>query len=451
MYRPCNGSLEAWFNNVLADNWKLSSVSIQPFAKENQVSKRYPVVLASTGVSYSHSMQTEPRMHNQWQRIIQTARSNREHFICGCLPAQVNKLAPRQKPKSEECFLASYPNTTGNHAMDCFFYATPNEDSGLQAYNKGVVEETEEGDLKIKLAFSLRPSETKKGTGSPELSKSYREPGMSKSAIRLRGLFDLLWTRSKYNTWMPAMKGKRNHVGLHKHLLECAERIMVGNDVLSQHLLVASPVDDQVERNLQIMDRAIVQNERLVVVAELPAFEKWPDPLKRLPLMFHWSLPYIGLEDRLWDLTVQRFNREIAALRRGERVMVIVQTDVPTKGKKLTFAKPLHIALRQINNDLIPVDSTYERQIADKLIDEGRQFEKPLRYDAEDEKYAPDFILCDTAAGRLPMEVFGLLTPEYIEQKALKSRHYDGLYGAGRWWQWNAAVDDPIPEFPAVK
>src|SRR3546814_10575383 len=107
MYLPCNGSLEAWFNNVLADNWKLSSVSIQPFAKENQVSKRYPVVLASTGVSYSHSMQTEPRMHNQWQRIIQTARSNREHFICGCLPAQVNKLAPRQKPKSEECFLAS--------------------------------------------------------------------------------------------------------------------------------------------------------------------------------------------------------------------------------------------------------------------------------------------------------------------------------------------------------
>ncbi|GME47298.1 hypothetical protein ACJ4_42650 [Pantoea sp. QMID4] len=52
--------------------------------------------------------------------------------------------------------------------------------------------------------------------------------------------------------------------------------------------------------------------------------------------------------------------------------------------------------------------------------------------------------------GALPMEVFGMNTPEYLLRRQVKTAHYEAEYGPGRWWYWNAAAKSDMPAFPCV-
>ncbi len=53
-------------------------------------------------------------------------------------------------------------------------------------------------------------------------------------------------------------------------------------------------------------------------------------------------------------------------------------------------------------------------------MEEKRAFIKPLRYDGEEDVF-PDFVLTDVPGKEaLPMEVFGINTPEYLERKREK-------------------------------
>jgi hypothetical protein len=86
-----------------------------------------------------------------------------------------------------------------------------------------------------------------------------------------------------------------------------------------------------------------------------------------------------------------------------------------------------------------------------RLWQEKRAFIKPLRYNGEEDIF-PDFVLMDVAGTEaLPMEVFGMTTPDYLQRKKVKTALYDRDYGAGLWWQWNASEDAEgldIPDFP---
>lgn len=99
----------------------------------------------------------------------------------------------------------------------------------------------------------------------------------------------------------------------------------------------------------------------------------------------------------------------------------------------------------------IPLDSRYEGMVEALLWQEKRAFIKQLRYDG-DENVLPVFVLTDVAGAEvLPMEAFGINTPDYLQRKQLKTALYDRGYGAGRWWQWGASADlegQGMPDFP---
>nr|WP_282600981.1 DUF1173 family protein [Pantoea ananatis] len=96
----------------------------------------------------------------------------------------------------------------------------------------------------------------------------------------------------------------------------------------------------------------------------------------------------------------------------------------------------------------IPLDSGYEGMVEEKLWHEKRAFIKPLRYDGEEDVF-PDFVLKDVpGVDALPMEVFGMNTPEYLLRKREKTAHYDREYGQGRWWCWIASEKGEIPHLP---
>lgn len=76
-----------------------------------------------------------------------------------------------------------------------------------------------------------------------------------------------------------------------------------------------------------------------------------------------------------------------------------------------------------------------------RLWQEKRAFSKPLRYDGEDDVFS-DFMLTDVPGKEaLPMEVFGMNTPEQLQRKRVKTAIYDRESSAGNWWQWEVSGD----------
>ncbi|WP_223815738.1 MULTISPECIES: DUF1173 family protein [Pantoea] len=56
-----------------------------------------------------------------------------------------------------------------------------------------------------------------------------------------------------------------------------------------------------------------------------------------------------------------------------------------------------------------------------RLWEEKRAFIKPLRYDGEEDVF-PDFVLTDVPGTEvLPMEVFGMNTPDYLQRRREKN------------------------------
>jgi len=100
-----------------------------------------------------------------------------------------------------------------------------------------------------------------------------------------------------------------------------------------------------------------------------------------------------------------------------------------------------------VTADWIPVDSGYEAAVAVQLVADGRRFEKPLRFDSGNDATFPDFWLKDRASP-VPLEVWGMTDSEYLGRKEAKAAHYDQTYGAGTWWQWDAAAGGQMPPFP---
>ena len=121
------------------------------------------------------------------------------------------------------------------------------------------------------------------------------------------------------------------------------------------------------------------------------------------------------------------------------------------KGQPTVKANMQAGGLMETTADFLPVASDLERQVADRLVAEGRAFTKPLRYDAESELVLPDFVLTDVGvASGWPMEVFGRGDADYRARRAEKSAYYRDVYGVNGWWQWVAAGPDRtgMPDLP---
>lgn len=334
-----------------------------------------------------------------------------------------------------------------------FFGVDPNA-SGMGAYKRGVVEELDDGNTKIKLKVGLQQRLTKAPTdeaNSAPQSKATSTARSSQSAMTLLGLLHFLWTQSGLHTWAPAMKNKRTLGVVHHHLMRIAMTTFAGRVKLAQNLLIGTPSAEGQQARLN-QAKAIAagkERRRLVVCSPLARYREGMDQADALPIAGFHGIPYLDMTGELWEITQRRFASELSAWMAGDPVMAIVQTDPPKNSGGSIQAIVINLSLMWMTKDWIPVDSGFEALLAEKLVADNRRFEKPLRFDSEEQVF-PDFWLKDRGAP-IPMEVWGMATPEYQARKAEKVAHYDSQYGPGNWWSWNGAGGDPIPELPYAK
>jgi hypothetical protein len=80
----------------------------------------------------------------------------------------------------------------------------------------------------------------------------------------------------------------------------------------------------------------------------------------------------------------------------------------------------IDLALQLCNRAFIPCDSSYEVDMANRLVDEGRRFDKPLRRDGSDDML-PDFLLTDTARPAA-IEVYGMESNDAYRARKLQKQ-----------------------------
>lgn len=410
----------------------------------------------------------------EWHRYLRHARNNRKtvSVSCLCQPAGENRDILRLKVSHSDAtdryWLSAWPYEGNRHTEKCRFYSIWSDKMQAGIYDGGVVTLGADGMFKIRLPTGLQKKEPKdEGDEKKGASAKTPAPGKRKPAMQLLGLLHFMWDQAEINVWHPAFERKkpRGSGWLGYRLDAVSGRIRAGKTMLNEVMLIPGHRDGTYGKlNLQKLRAATKNKKRMVLVSQLASWTEKAEARMNamLPLGLFGGFPELYLPRDVRERCENSFGRELGHWRKGARVMVIAETEPPVTTFRTVDGKPvpstrsevIDLALMVVSPRYIPLDSGHEAVIENKLWAEQRAFLKPLRYDGEDDVF-PDFLLTDVSGEDfVPLEVFGMNTPEYLARKAIKQAHYEKEYGEERWWSWDATGKDAessIPDFPAAK
>lgn len=394
---------------------------------------------------FSPERHTSPAM----QTRLQEAYAVDGYALCQC---KTLHGGPRLMIKyiNQKYHLAKHPHTGSEHAENCSFYSRLNKEGGQQGYAEGVIKEKSNARLQIKLTYALQSREADQADfdGVPPIAPARRST-QGQPSMSILGLLHLLWESAGLNLWRPRMEGKRTASLVSYLLNQQASTIDAGKTCLSDVLLL--PAERQkvtALKNETRTQQAIQKKNRMVAIAELATYteDRARDPAKLWVKDYH-GLPHLNINTALWLKTLTRFPAAAAGWQAGQRVMAIALTDVPFLSKNnIAGANILQLGLMLVSDRYIPVDSSHEHHLESRLHAQNRHFTKPLRYDAALDEYLPDFCLIDVpGCPSLPLEVFGMATPDYLAHRHVKATWYNDKFGPLGWWFWDATAD-PLGE-----
>lgn len=391
---------------------------------------------------YSPEFQEGSEYASSFKSVLKRAHALGD-VRCKCHGRGDKFLAVRYMEESDHFFLARYPETGHQHAMDCKYYSENPSKSGLSGYQKGVVEETRDGKYKIKLAVGLETKGAKDKQDENEVAAKSGSSGRYQSAMSLLGLLHWLWSHAGLNCWYPAMEGKRNLDSINYWIRKEAEHIAAGKVKLSDVLLLSSSGSkNKVEKNKVAANQAKQKKHRMIVIAPLAKHSEDKEAgTGILSITGFEGIPVLKVSGQLWQTKLSNFANELKGWKAGSKIIVIAQAEYVHTG-----AEVIDLALMRVTDRWIPVQSDYEAAAEAAMYQGCRKFEKPLRYDVA-EKTFPDFWLLDMGQD-FPCEVFGMTTESYLARMAEKMKYYNDNYGCGGWWYWDANSAEEMPELP---
>lgn len=415
----------------------------------------HPVTISlnDTRRSYTASFQTDEQFRIGWQSVLKAAHG-RADVRCVCRGAGPKRLAVKYFEGSDAFSLARFSLSGGQHAPDCRFYSPSPLQSGLSADSSGVIDQRSDGSVKIRLEIGmLERADGEAPAGARPTPPASHAPSVKQTSMKLLGLLHYLWEEAGLNQWKPAFAGKRRASLSYWWVNNAAENVWAGNvKLVDQLLLPAFGVETRdAERNRGRVAGALEARHRMLVIAPLAAFtpERAESMARQLKIGGFHGMPIAFMQNGLWENTTRRFPNAFGAWRNGHGTVVIAQVELKQGAKGVT-ASVIDMALMSVTAEFIPVESSYERVVAEKLVGQGRAFLKPLRYSAGSDQVLPDFILTDTPK-EVPLEVFGRDDVKYLQRKGEKSAYYNEQYGKAGWWSWDASASgapSSVPPFP---
>lgn len=405
--------------------------------------------------TYTAGFQIDTQFESGWQSVLKTAYGRAE-LRCGCRGVGAKRLAVKYYEGSDQFSLARFSLTGWQHAQDCQYYSANPAQSGLGAYAQGVIDQRPDGSVKIRLNVSMLERPDVAPTGSTRSTFKLRNPSAKQSSMKLLGLLHYLWDEAGLNQWKPGFAGKRRSSLAYWWINNAADNVWAGDVKLADLLLLPAFGGDtrDAQRNRTRAALALQHKNRMLIIAPLAAFSQEQSVAMASQLKiggFH-GMPRPFMQTGLWESTMRRFPSALASWRNGLGTVAIAQIELKQRTKGVV-ASVIDLALMSITAEFVPVESSFERMVAELLVKQGRSFTKPLRYDAGTEQVLPDFILTDTAT-EVPLEVFGRNDADYLKRKEEKAAYYTEQYGRAGWWSWDAlARSSPsdVPPFPPAR
>nr|WP_088328043.1 DUF1173 family protein [Bacillus cereus] len=115
----------------------------------------------------------------------------------------------------------------------------------------------------------------------------------------------------------------------------------------------------------------------------------------------------------------------------------------------------ISLAILPINTYGVVVESSYERELYDRICQEKRLVKRMYNTKYHPHSWhgmKPDGLFIDTEIPTI-IEVFGMSENmvSYHEERAFKLEHFNSLNPNYKFWYWDAFDGDAIPKFPPIK
>lgn len=330
--------------------------------------------------------------------------------------AYAQRLRPRClcQPRGVPMYIAQWgptylikrmPDTGPAHAPDCGSYQPPVEWSGRGEVAPAIREDVTTGLVSLRVNFPLSQRPGRPGApAAGEPRGSVRSPG---SRLTLRGLLHYLWEQAELNRWHPGFAGRRTWGTVRRHLLRAAQRTTLGGQPLADRLYlpeVFSVAQREVlaQRRRQQWASALPRDGQpqplLLMLAELkelvPARYGHSAVLKHLPDVTCW------LDATLMRRLARHFDAELATWgAEPDLHLVLLATAVLSDVGRPTLVE---VSLMLTTATWLPADGGFEAQLLQALVQAGRCFSKPLRYQLTGAAL-PAAVLTDTDDAPTPL------------------------------------------------
>lgn len=343
------------------------------------------------------------------------------YAVCGCMrpvPGRPLRLVVRRH--GTVFHLARWPDEGPLHNRDtCPFFSDkpsqsqggPDPDDAIRITSAGL-------DVKLDVSFSIRTAGavTRRpgtaGTGSH-----------SRKAAPLLAFLQRLWLDARLNHWTG---------GTHRNWGTCNAQVLAQlgdgkingkptQDVLHVMRLyekdAAATIKAEFDAFLARVTRTDAATERGIVIAELKSVEK---SKYGFAVKIRQTYETFYAAPEIIDAAAKSYRHAWPQIGKSDARVVAVLVIERTKDGNLRI---VDLAAQLCSRAFIPCDSSYEVEMANRLVVERRRFEKPMRFSETDE-VLPDFILSDTSPPAF-IEVYGMESnAQYLARKAEKQAIY---------------------------
>ena len=379
---------------------------------------------------------------------LATAHADRLRPKCLCLVQGIEMYVARLAGTDAGFIVKRMPGTGSRHAPDCSSYEPPAEASGLgQVLGTAIKEDPATGETALKLGFSMSKlggRATMPAPGTP--SDSVASDG---SRLSLRALLHYLWDQAELTRWQPGFAGKRSWGTVRKHLLLAAENKVARGEALRSRLYIPEPFS--IEQRDALNARRIAQWNHAVATPGKPQHlmlligevkEIVPARYGYKAVIKHVPDQAFALDEQLYRRLGRRFDSELALWASADTVhMVVIATFGVTEAGIPTIGE---MSLMPVTPQWLPIEDSFERQLVERLVADGRAFIKGLRYNLHRGQCLATATLTD--AGEAGSVMF--VVPPGLEGTAVA----DGITGVnplgdGPVWVWQPTTE-AMPRLP---
>ena len=376
---------------------------------------------------------------------VSAAHATHLRPLCLCLVKGIEMYVARL---GDGYLVKRMPYTGSHHAPDCPSYEPPAELSGLgQVLGSAITEDPVNGVTALKLGFSMSKAGARSiDAGSGEGSDSVATDG---TKLSLRGLLHYLWDQADLTHWHPGFAGKRSWATVRKHLLIAAENKIARGTALQSRLYI--PEVFTVEHRDEINARRVAQlmhaagrskgpRPLMLLIGEVkeivPARYGFKAVIKHVP-----DQPF-ALDEQLYRRMGRRFERELSLWGASDAVhMMLIATFGLNDAGVPTIEE---LSLMPVTGQWLPIEDSFEQQLVERLVRDGRAFVKGLRYNLPVGQLLASVILTD--AGESPVALCIASRDADDEEMAVAMKDFAPVIGSPVWvWRMNQGAMPTLP------